>query len=113
VPRLSAVHGIPSSVVLDIGGRKTVVCFASGTVHRLVNISGDLRLLVLMQNAGRPGTGDAVLTVSPSVPADPARRPAATYVPAEPGSAGGRRSGPPECRQVVSSPATAAASGSP
>ncbi|MEV3984278.1 cupin domain-containing protein [Nonomuraea sp. NPDC049758] len=39
----------------------TVLWFSPGTVHRLVNEDG-LRLLVIMQNAGLPEAGDAVLT---------------------------------------------------
>jgi mannose-6-phosphate isomerase-like protein (cupin superfamily) len=45
--------------------------FTPGTIHRLVN-EGDLRLLVVMQNAGLPEHGDAVLTFPPGVLADPA-----------------------------------------
>lgn len=44
--------------------------FTPGTIHRLVN-DGDLRLLVVMQNAGLPEHGDAVLTFPPEVLADP------------------------------------------
>ena len=45
--------------------------FTPGTIHRLVN-DGGLRLLVVMQNAGLPEHGDAVLTFPPEVLADPA-----------------------------------------
>jgi hypothetical protein len=45
--------------------------FTPGTIHRLVN-DGDLRLLVVMQNAGLPEHGDAVLTFPSSTLADPA-----------------------------------------
>jgi mannose-6-phosphate isomerase-like protein (cupin superfamily) len=45
--------------------------FTPGTIHRLVN-DGGLRILVVMQNAGLPEDGDAVLTFSPDVLADPA-----------------------------------------
>ena len=45
--------------------------FTPGTIHRLVN-DGGLRLLVVMQNAGLPEYGDAVLTFPPDVLADPA-----------------------------------------
>jgi hypothetical protein len=41
-------------------------------VHRLIN-GGDLDLLVVMQNAGLPEAGDAVLTFSPDILADPER----------------------------------------
>jgi mannose-6-phosphate isomerase-like protein (cupin superfamily) len=44
--------------------------FTPGTIHRLVN-DGGLRLLVVMQNAGLPEHGDAVLTFPPEVLADP------------------------------------------
>jgi mannose-6-phosphate isomerase-like protein (cupin superfamily) len=45
--------------------------FTPGIIHRLVN-DGGLRLLVVMQNAGLPEHGDAVLTFPPGVLADPA-----------------------------------------
>ena len=45
--------------------------FTPGTIHRLVN-DGGLRLLIVMQNAGLPEHGDAVLTFPPHVLADPA-----------------------------------------
>jgi mannose-6-phosphate isomerase-like protein (cupin superfamily) len=43
--------------------------FTPGTVHRLVN-DGDLSILVVMQNAGLPEAGDAVMTFPPEVLAD-------------------------------------------
>jgi mannose-6-phosphate isomerase-like protein (cupin superfamily) len=43
--------------------------FTPGTIHRLVN-DGGLRLLVVMQNAGLPEHGDAVLTFPPDILAD-------------------------------------------
>jgi mannose-6-phosphate isomerase-like protein (cupin superfamily) len=45
--------------------------FTPGTIHRLVN-EEELRLLVVMQNAGLPEHGDAVLTFPPEILADPA-----------------------------------------
>jgi mannose-6-phosphate isomerase-like protein (cupin superfamily) len=42
------------------------VWFTPGTIHRLVN-SGDLEILVLMQNAGLPEAGDMVITFPPEV----------------------------------------------
>jgi mannose-6-phosphate isomerase-like protein (cupin superfamily) len=45
--------------------------FTPGTIHRLVN-EGGLRLAIVMQNAGLPEHGDAVLTFPPDVLADPA-----------------------------------------
>ncbi|GAB3721950.1 cupin domain-containing protein [Nocardiopsis nanhaiensis] len=47
-----------------------LVWFTPGTVHRLVN-HGDLRIIVLMQNAGLPEAGDAVFTFPPGVLSDP------------------------------------------
>ncbi len=55
--------------------------FTPGTVHRLVNEDGALRILVIMQNAGLPEAGDAVLTFPPEVLADPARYAAAVALP--------------------------------
>lgn len=49
----------------------TVLWFTPGTVHRLVT-KADLEILVVMQNAGLPEAGDAVLTFPPEVLADPA-----------------------------------------
>lgn len=58
-----------------------VLWFTPGTVHRLVNLSGDLEILVVMQNAGLPEAGDAVFTFPPDVLADPARYAAAAALP--------------------------------
>jgi len=44
--------------------------FTPGIIHRLVN-DGGLRLLAIMQNAGLPEAGDAVLTFPPEILADP------------------------------------------
>ncbi|MGE5137328.1 MAG: cupin domain-containing protein [Gemmatimonadota bacterium] len=55
--------------------------FTPGTVHRLVN-DGGLRIAVVMQNAGLPEAGDAVLTFPPEVLADPDRYAAAAALPA-------------------------------
>jgi hypothetical protein len=46
------------------------VWFTPGVIHRLIN-ERELRLLVIMQNAGLPEAGDAVLTFPPDVLADP------------------------------------------
>lgn len=51
----------------------TLLWFTPGTVHRLVNGDGDLEVLVVMQNAGLPEAGDAVLTFPTEVLADPER----------------------------------------
>jgi mannose-6-phosphate isomerase-like protein (cupin superfamily) len=48
-----------------------VVWFSPGTVHRLIN-HGGLELVVIMQNAGLPEAGDAVLTFPAEVLDDPA-----------------------------------------
>ncbi len=63
-------------------GPGTLLWFTPGTVHRLVNRSGDLELLVVMQNAGLPEAGDAVLTHPPEVLADPRAYQRATAIPA-------------------------------
>jgi len=47
-----------------------VLWFTPGTIHRAVNDSGDLRVLVVMQNAGLPENGDAVMTFPPAHLAD-------------------------------------------
>jgi mannose-6-phosphate isomerase-like protein (cupin superfamily) len=59
--------------------------FTPGTVHRLVNDDGALQITVVMQNAGLPEAGDAVLTFPPAVLADPERYAAAAALPAGPG----------------------------
>lgn len=58
----------------------TVLWFTPGTVHRLVN-DGDLEILVIMQNAGLPEAGDAVLTFPPEILDDPARYAEAARLP--------------------------------
>lgn len=49
-----------------------VVWFPPGTVHRLLNYDGRLRVMVIMQNGGLPEAGDAVFTFPAAVLADPA-----------------------------------------
>lgn len=49
-----------------------VLWFTPGTVHRAINDSGDLKILVVMQNSGLPEHGDAVMTFPPEHLADPA-----------------------------------------
>jgi mannose-6-phosphate isomerase-like protein (cupin superfamily) len=71
------------------------VWFTPGTIHRLVN-EGDLRLFIVMQNAGLPEHGDAVLTFPPEILADPAAYARAASLPGGAGSpvvAGGDDSG--------------------
>ena len=48
-----------------------VVWFEPGIIHRLVNTSGDLEIFVVMQNAGLPEAGDAVLTFPDDILGDP------------------------------------------
>lgn len=48
-----------------------VVWFEPGIIHRLVNTSGDLEIFVVMQNAGLPEAGDAVLTFPDDILTDP------------------------------------------
>jgi mannose-6-phosphate isomerase-like protein (cupin superfamily) len=64
--------------------RGTVLWFTPGTVHRLVNGSGDLQLVVVMQNAGIPEAGDAVITFPEAVLDDPEAYAAAAAGPAAP-----------------------------
>jgi Cupin domain len=64
-------------------GQGDCVWFTPGTVHRLVNDDGRLRILVIMQNGGLPEVGDCVLTFPADVLADPARYAAASALPAE------------------------------
>jgi mannose-6-phosphate isomerase-like protein (cupin superfamily) len=59
--------------------------FTPGIIHRLVN-DGGLRLLVVMQNAGLPEAGDAVLTFPPEVLADPVAYARAAALPADGGA---------------------------
>jgi hypothetical protein len=79
------VGGRGSLQTLDVGGLRetglakgSTVWFTPGTVHRAVN-HGGLEVVVVMQNAGLPEAGDAVMTFPPEVVADPDRyREAAT-----------------------------------
>jgi mannose-6-phosphate isomerase-like protein (cupin superfamily) len=57
-----------------------VVWFEPGIIHRLVNTSGDLEILCVMQNAGLPEAGDAVLMFPDEVLADPEAYAAAVRV---------------------------------
>ncbi len=50
-----------------------LVWFTPGSIHRLVNVSGDLEILVIMGNAGLPEAGDLVITFAADVVADPVR----------------------------------------
>jgi mannose-6-phosphate isomerase-like protein (cupin superfamily) len=68
----------------------TLLWFTPGTVHRLVHHK-DLRLLVVMQNAGLPEAGDAILTFPSDVLADPATYAAAAVAPVDESAARCRR----------------------
>ena len=57
-----------------------LVWFDPGVIHRVVN-DGDLEVRVIMQNAGLPEAGDAVMTFPDDVLADPARYRAAATLP--------------------------------
>jgi mannose-6-phosphate isomerase-like protein (cupin superfamily) len=59
----------------------TTVWFTPGTIHRAVN-HGGLEVVVVMQNAGLPEAGDAVMTFPPEVLADPGAYRAAATLPA-------------------------------
>lgn len=59
-------------------GPGSTVWFTPGTIHRAIN-RGGLEVVVVMQNAGLPEAGDAVMTFPPEIVSDPARyRTAAT-----------------------------------
>jgi mannose-6-phosphate isomerase-like protein (cupin superfamily) len=49
-----------------------LVWFTPGVIHRLINIDGNLELLIAMQNVGLPEAGDFILTFPDAVLADPA-----------------------------------------
>lgn len=63
------VRGTGAVQALDASGFREIpletgdlVWFQPGLIHRLVNLDGDLEILVVMQNAGLPEAGDFVLT---------------------------------------------------
>jgi hypothetical protein len=58
----------------------STVWFTPGTIHRAIN-HGDLRVVVVMSNAGLPEAGDAVMTFPPAVVGDPERYRAAAALP--------------------------------
>jgi mannose-6-phosphate isomerase-like protein (cupin superfamily) len=58
----------------------SLVWFEPGVIHRAVNDDG-LEVRVIMQNAGLPEAGDAVMTFPDEVLADPARYRAAAMLP--------------------------------
>lgn len=80
-------HGSGELHTLDPSGFRVtqlapgvVVWFTPGTVHRAVN-TGDLRVVVLMSNAGLPEAGDAVMTFPADVLSDPAAYAEAAVLP--------------------------------
>ena len=60
----------------------SLVWFEPGVIHRVVNDGGDLEVRVVMQNAGLPEAGDAVMTFPDDVLADADRYRAAATLPA-------------------------------
>ncbi|MGW0810186.1 cupin domain-containing protein [Nonomuraea sp. NPDC002799] len=80
-------HGALQSIDLN-GLRETelragsTVWFTPGTIHRAIN-RGGLEVVVVMQNAGLPEAGDAVMTFPPEIVADPERYRQAATLPAE------------------------------
>lgn len=58
----------------------SLLWFTPGTVHRLIN-HADLELAVIMQNAGLPEAGDAVMTFPDEILADPERYQQAVALP--------------------------------
>ncbi len=60
----------------------STVWFTPGTIHRAIN-RGGLEVVVVMQNAGLPEAGDAVMTFPPEVVADPERYHEAAILPSD------------------------------
>ncbi len=63
------LQGVGAVEIIDAGGFSRVelspysaLTFTTGTIHRLINTSGDLHILVIMQNSGLPEKGDNVVT---------------------------------------------------
>ncbi|MFC4066441.1 cupin domain-containing protein [Actinoplanes subglobosus] len=85
--------GTGTLLTLDTNGLRetplaagSTVWFTPGTVHRAVN-HDDLRVLVIMSNAGLPEAGDAVMTFPTEIVADPDRYRAAAHLAGDPGLA--------------------------
>jgi hypothetical protein len=94
------VHLVSSEAYVVVGGRGVVqtldgsgyletelspgaiVTFGSGTIHRLVN-KGDLDIVAIMQNAGLPESGDAVMTFPPHILSNPDSYRSAAVLPSE------------------------------
>ncbi|SDH06571.1 cupin domain-containing protein [Nonomuraea jiangxiensis] len=94
------VGGHGALLTLDLNGLRetrlsagSTVWFTPGTIHRAVN-HGDLEVVVVMQNAGLPEAGDAVMTFPPEIVSDPERYRAAATLPSGP-PATALPSGPP------------------
>lgn len=71
------VAGLGAVQTLGAGGFKELpletgqlAWFTPGLIHRLINLDGQLEILVVMQNAGLPEAGDFVLTFPQEVLAD-------------------------------------------
>ncbi|MDZ5076891.1 cupin domain-containing protein [Nesterenkonia sp. HG001] len=77
------VHTLSSAgAARDDLEKGSLLWFTPGTVHRLVNHAG-LELSVIMQNAGLPEAGDAVMTFPDEILADPERYRRAVALPSE------------------------------
>ncbi|GAA2900445.1 cupin domain-containing protein [Streptosporangium fragile] len=63
-------------------GAGSTVWFTPGTIHRAIN-RGGLEVVVVMQNAGLPEAGDAVMTFPPEIVADAARYQEAAALPSD------------------------------
>ncbi|GIE76897.1 hypothetical protein Aph02nite_28470 [Actinoplanes philippinensis] len=89
--------GTGTLLTLDTNGLRetplatgSTIWFTPGTIHRAVNLD-DLRVLVIMSNAGLPEAGDAVMTFPTAVVADPDRYRAAAHLSGDPDQAVRRR----------------------
>jgi mannose-6-phosphate isomerase-like protein (cupin superfamily) len=89
--------GTGTLLTLDTNGLRetplaagSTVWFTPGTIHRAVN-HHDLRVLVIMSNAGLPEAGDAVMTFPTEIVADPDRYRAAARLDGDPAEAVRRR----------------------
>jgi mannose-6-phosphate isomerase-like protein (cupin superfamily) len=79
-----ALHTINASGARETELREgAVVWFTPGTIHRAVN-HGELRVVVIMGNAGLPEAGDAVMTFPAEIVADADRYRAAAVLPPGP-----------------------------
>ncbi len=68
-----AVELIDASGFSRVGlGAGDALLFSPGTIHRLINTSGDLDILVIMQHSGLPERGDNVVCFPESLLADDA-----------------------------------------